>query len=142
MGQFILESTNRHQPRSYFRCVGLLPIPKFRVSKYEFKHGANTYFAAPKDTASAYLAQHQQRALLYLNSQLTSEIHSERSLMAVPFFALGKTAWAKLLIYAHANVAIEGRPATKAVAPMYDKEIMLYIARLMAGKIERGAEVE
>ncbi len=61
--------------------------------------------------------------------------------MAFPFFALGKTAWMKPLTYAHANVTIEVRPSAKGVATIYDKEIVLYIASLMAGKIERGEEV-
>ncbi|BCI72878.1 hypothetical protein SPKIRA_37080 (plasmid) [Sphingomonas paucimobilis] len=61
--------------------------------------------------------------------------------MAFPFFALSKTAWMKPLTYHHANVSIEVRPSARGVATIYDKEIVLYIASLMAGKIERGEEV-
>jgi len=86
-------------------------------------------------------AQRPQRDLFYLDSPLTSEIRGERSLMAFPFFALSKTAWMKPLTYQHANVAIEVRPSAKGMATIYDKEIVLYIASLMAGKIERGEEV-
>jgi hypothetical protein len=94
-----------------------------------------------KDTAPARSAALAQRDLFYLDSPLTSEIRSERSLMAFPFFALSKTAWMRPLTYQHANVAIEVRPSAKGVATIYDKEIVLYIASLMAGKIERGEEV-
>ena len=61
--------------------------------------------------------------------------------MAFPFFALSKTAWMKPLTYHHANVSIDVRPSARGVATIYDKEIGLYIASLMAGKIERGEEV-
>ncbi len=45
------------------------------------------------------------------------------------------------MTYAHANVGIEFRPSDKGVATIYDKEIVLNIASLMAGKIECGEEV-
>lgn len=82
-----------------------------------------------------------QRDLFRLDSPLTGEIRGERSLMAFPFFALAKTAWRKPLTYEHANVSIEVRPSANGVATIYDKEIVLYIASLMAAKIEIGEEV-
>ncbi len=93
------------------------------------------------DTAPARTGGRPQGDLFHLDSPLTSEIRGERSLMAFPFFALSKTAWMKPLTYSHANVTIEVRPSAKGVATIYDKEIVLYIASLMAGKIERGEEV-
>lgn len=82
-----------------------------------------------------------QRDLFQLDSPLTGEIRGERSLMAFPFFALSKNAWMKPLSYEHANVSIEVRPSANGVATIYDKEIVLYIASLMAAKIEAGEDV-
>ncbi len=58
--------------------------------------------------------------------------------MAFPLFALSKNAWIKLLTYDHAMVSIEVRPPASGVATIYDKEIVLYIASLMAAKLEAG----
>ena len=82
-----------------------------------------------------------QRDLFQLDSPLTGEIRGERSLMAFPFFALSKNAWMKPLTYDHAPVSIEVRPSASGVATIYDKEIVLYIASLMAAKIEAGEDV-
>ncbi len=62
--------------------------------------------------------------------------------MAFPFFALSKNAWMKPLTYDHATVSIEVRPSASGVATIYDKEIVLYIASLMAAKLEAGENVE
>ena len=82
-----------------------------------------------------------QGELFQLDSPLTGEIRGERSLMAFPFFALSKNAWMKPLAYATPTVSIEVRPSARGVATIYDKEIVLYIASLMASKIEEGAAV-
>lgn len=82
-----------------------------------------------------------QRDLFQLDSPLTGEIRGERSLMAFPFFALSKNAWMKPLTYDHATVSIEVRPSANGVATIYDKEIVLYIASLMAAKLEAGEDV-
>jgi plasmid replication initiation protein len=82
-----------------------------------------------------------QRELFALDSPLTGEVRGERSLMAFPFFSLSKNAWRKVLRYDHANVSIEVRPSANGVATIYDKEIVLYIASLMAEKLEAGEEV-
>lgn len=82
-----------------------------------------------------------QRDLFQLDSPLTGEIRGERSLMAFPFFALSKNAWMKPLTYDHATVSIEVRPSASGVATIYDKEIVLYIASLMATKVEAGEDV-
>lgn len=82
-----------------------------------------------------------QRDLFQLDSPLTGEIRGERSLMAFPFFALAKNAWMKPLTYDHAAVSIEVRPSANGVATIYDKEIVLYIASLMAAKLDAGEEV-
>lgn len=83
-----------------------------------------------------------QRDLFQLDSPLTGEIRGERSLMAFPFFALAKSAWMKPLSYHHSPVSIEVRPSSNGVATIYDKEIVLYIASLMAAKLEAGDNVE
>ncbi|WP_159982092.1 MULTISPECIES: replication initiator protein A [unclassified Novosphingobium] len=82
-----------------------------------------------------------QGELFQLDSPLTGEIRGERSLMAFPFFALSKNAWMKPLAYATPEVSIEVRPSARGVATIYDKEIVLYIASLMATKIDEGAGV-
>ncbi|WP_298810550.1 replication initiator protein A [uncultured Sphingomonas sp.] len=82
-----------------------------------------------------------QRDLFQLDSPLYGEIRGERSLMAFPFFALSKNAWMKPLSYEHATVSIEVRPSANGVATIYDKEIVLYIASLMAAKLEAGEDV-
>jgi len=82
-----------------------------------------------------------QSELFLLDSPLTAEIRGERSLMAFPFFALSKNAWMKPLAYATADVSIEVRPSARGVATIYDKEVVLYIASLMAAKIDQGMPV-
>lgn len=96
----------------------------------------------PKKDAKALAAKPGQRDLFQLDSPLTGEIRGERSLMAFPFFALSKNAWMKPLAYEHGPVSIEVRPSANGVATIYDKEIVLYIASLMAAKLEAGDEVE
>ena len=100
---------------------------------------------APKSPASKSPGRRRdtaQRDLFQLDSPLTGEIRGERSLMAFPFFALAKSAWMKPLTYHHGPVSIEVRPSANGVATIYDKEIVLYIASLMAAKLEAGDTVE
>ena len=82
-----------------------------------------------------------QGDLFPFDSPLTAEIRGERSLMAFPFFALAKNAWMKPLSYRTDTVSIEVRPSATGVATIYDKEIVLYIASLMAAKLEAGEQV-
>jgi len=82
-----------------------------------------------------------QGELFRLDSPLMGEIRGERSLMAFPFFALAKNAWMKPLAYATPTVSIEVRPSARGVATIYDKEIVLYIASLMAAKIDAGMAI-
>lgn len=83
----------------------------------------------------------RQEDLFALDSPLLGGIHGERSIMAFPFFALSKNKWMKPLTYNTATVAIEVRPSTNGVATIYDKEIVLYIASLIAAKMEIGDPV-
>lgn len=84
----------------------------------------------------------RQGELFSLDSPLYGDIRGERSLMAFPFFALSKNAWMKPLTYSTSTVSIEILPSANGVATIYDKEIVLYIASLMATKIEAGKEIE
>ena len=93
--------------------------------------------AAPRATPKPL----SQRDLFQFDSPLAGEIRGERSLMAFPFFALSKNAWMKPLTYEDAAVSIEVRPSANGVATIYDKEIVLYIASLMAANIEAGEDV-
>lgn len=100
--------------------------------------------AVPKAAAKApakVTPRVTQGDLFRLDSPLTAEIRGERSLMAFPFFALAKTAWMKPLTYQTDTVSIEVRPSASGVATIYDKEIVLYIASLMAAKLEVGDQV-
>ena len=99
----------------------------------------------PKDgktpASSRAPARIPQGELFLLDSPLYGEIRGERSLMAFPFFALSKNAWMKPLSYQTETVTIEVRPSASGVATIYDKEIVLYIASLMAAKLEAGEDV-
>lgn len=86
-------------------------------------------------------AKTSQGELFRLDSPLLGEVRGERSLMAFPFFALAKNAWMKPLTYNSEAVSIEVRPSANGVATIYDKEIVLYIASLMATKLEAGEDV-
>lgn len=97
--------------------------------------------ATPPKTPAPRRKDVPQRDLFQLDSPLIGEIRGERSLMAFPFFALAKSAWMKPLAYHHGPISIEVRPSANGVATIYDKEIVLYIASLMAAKLEAGEEV-
>ncbi|WP_233151100.1 replication initiator protein A [Sphingomonas mollis] len=93
----------------------------------------------PKDSKPMAIPQGE---LFLLDSPLYGEIRGERSLMAFPFFALAKTRWMKPLTYQTDQVSIEVRPSASGVATIYDKEIVLYIASLMAAKLDAGEAVD
>ncbi len=95
----------------------------------------------PRPPRSKTTPRPAHRDLFRLDSPLNGEIRGERSLMAFPFFALAKNAWMKPLTYQSDTVSIEVRPSASGVATIYDKEIVLYIASLMAAKIEAGEQV-
>lgn len=82
-----------------------------------------------------------QGELFMLDSPLLTEVRGEQSLMAYPFFALSKSAWKRPLVYKTETVSIEIGPGPRGVATIYDKEVLLYIASLMAAKLDAGEEV-
>ena len=83
----------------------------------------------------------QQHDLFDLDSPLYGEVSGERSIMAFPFFALSKVAQQQPIRYRSGSITIEVRPSTAGVATIYDKEIVLYIASLMAARVELGEPV-
>ena len=83
----------------------------------------------------------KQGNLFEVDSPLHGKVRGERSVMDFPFFALSKVAVHKPLVYEQENVKIEIRPSATGIATMYDKEIILYIASLMAQELSRGGEV-
>src|SRR5215207_4967305 len=84
----------------------------------------------------------KQGNLFEVDSPLHGKVRGERSVMDFPFFALSKVAVLKPLDYKLGNVSIQIRPSATGIATMYDKEIILYIASLMAQEISRGGEVD
>ncbi|RYD93999.1 MAG: RepA family protein [Sphingomonadales bacterium] len=84
----------------------------------------------------------KQGNLFEVDSPLHGKVRGERSVMDFPFIALSKVAVLKPLDYKLGNVSIQIRPSATGIATMYDKEIILYIASLMAQEIGRGGEVD
>lgn len=73
------------------------------------------------------------------DSPLRGKIRGQRSVMAYPFFHLGKTAASRdVLRYDDGQVRIEVAPGPAGIATIYDKDLILYIASLMADKLRRG----
>jgi plasmid replication initiation protein len=73
------------------------------------------------------------------DSPLRGRVRGQRSVMAYPFFHLGKTAPAReVLRYDDGQVRIEVAPGPAGIATIYDKDLILYIASLMAEKLRRG----
>ncbi|WP_447407609.1 replication initiator protein A, partial [Clostridium perfringens] len=54
---------------------------------------------------------------------------------------MSKNAWKTQLRYTANNVTIEVNPGHRGVATIYDKEVLLYIASLMASRLEEGGAV-
>ena len=73
------------------------------------------------------------------DSPLHGRVRGQRSVMAYPFFHLGKTAATReVLRYDDGQVRIEVAPGPSGIATIYDKDLILYIASLMAEKLRRG----
>jgi plasmid replication initiation protein len=73
------------------------------------------------------------------DSPLRGKVRGQRSVMAYPFFHLGKTAPTReVLRYDDGQVRIEVAPGPAGIATIYDKDLILYIASLMAEKLRRG----
>jgi plasmid replication initiation protein len=83
-----------------------------------------------------------QQDLFVLDSPLYGKVHGERSIMEFPFFGLSKKAKKQRIVYNSGNISVEVRPSDSGLATIYDKEVLLYIASLMAAKMDRGETVD
>lgn len=83
-----------------------------------------------------------QGDLFQLDSPLYGDVQGERTVAEFPFFALTKRAQMTPMIFESGDARIEINPSKTGVATIYDKEILLYIASLMAGRMERGETVD
>jgi len=95
----------------------------------------------PQGKAAAAARARRSRALMpdLFDSPLRGKVRGQRSVMAYPFFHLGKTAPAReVLRYDDGQVRIEVAPGPAGIATIYDKDLILYIASLMAEKLRRG----
>ncbi|MXP65270.1 RepA family protein [Roseomonas sp. M0104] len=91
--------------------------------------------------AAAAARARRNRALTpdLFDSPLRGKVRGQRSVMAYPFFHLGKTAPSReVLRYDDGQVRIEVAPGPAGIATIYDKDLILYIASLMAEKLRRG----
>ncbi|PZU06533.1 MAG: RepA family protein [Sphingomonas sp.] len=84
----------------------------------------------------------RQGNLFEPDSPLHGKVRGERSVMDFPFFALSKIPVEKELEFKIGKLSIQIRPSATGIATMYDKEIILYVASLMAQAIGRGEEVD
>ncbi len=84
----------------------------------------------------------RQDDLFPLDSPLYGDVQGERTVAEFPFFALTKKAQMTPMIFESGDARIEINPSKTGVATIYDKEILLYIASLMAARMEQGEQVE
>ena len=80
----------------------------------------------------------RQISLFDMDSPLHGNVRGEHSIMDYPFFALSKNAHMEPIEYRHDDVTIQIRPSATGVATMWDKEILLYVASLVAQAIADG----
>ncbi|MBY0307041.1 MAG: replication initiator protein A [Sphingomonas sp.] len=83
----------------------------------------------------------RQGSLFEVDSPLYGKVRGERSVMDYPFFALSKVAVHTPLSFEIDDAKIEIRPSASGIATMYDKEIILYVASLMAQEKRKGGVV-
>ena len=73
------------------------------------------------------------------DSPLTGSVKGETSLMEFPFFSLSKNGrTTNGLNFTDGAVTIQIRAANDAIATIYDKDILIYLASLMVEKINAG----
>jgi plasmid replication initiation protein len=83
-----------------------------------------------------------QNDLFSLHSPLYGDVQGERTVAEFPFFALSKKAHMTPMVFESGDARIEINPSKTGVATIYDKEILLYIASLMAERAEKGEKVD
>ena len=84
----------------------------------------------------------EQGNLFEVDSPLYGKMRGERSVMDFPFFPLSKIASKEEINYKIEDVTIQIRPSAKGIATMYDKEIILYVASLLAQQLTEGRSIE
>ena len=84
----------------------------------------------------------KQGDLFPLDSPLYGDIQGERTVAEFPFFSLSKKAQMTPMVFESGDARIEINPSKTGVATIYDKEILLYIASLMAERMESGQVVD
>jgi plasmid replication initiation protein len=96
--------------------------------------------SGPPDAAAGPRARRVRQAMPDLfDSPLRGKVRGQRGIMAYPFFHLGKSAPAReVLRYDDGQVRIEVAPGPSGMATIYDKDLLLYLASLMAEKLRRG----
>lgn len=83
-----------------------------------------------------------QGDLFRLDSPLLGDIQGERTVAEFPFFALTKRAQMEPMTFESPTARIEINPSKTGVATIYDKEILLYIASIMVGRLEAGETID
>jgi plasmid replication initiation protein len=83
-----------------------------------------------------------QGDLFSLHSPLYGDVQGERTVAEFPFFALSKKAQMTPMVFESGEARIEINPSKTGVATIYDKEILLYIASLMAERAEKGEKAD
>ncbi|MBW8910813.1 MAG: replication initiator protein A [Sphingomonas sp.] len=82
-----------------------------------------------------------QGDLFKFDSPLFGDVQGEQTVAEFPFFALAKKKQMKPMIFESEDVRIQINPGSDGIATIYDKEILLYIASLMAERLEQGEAV-
>lgn len=83
-----------------------------------------------------------QGDLFSLDSPLYGDVQGERTVAEFPFFALSKKAHMTPMVFESGDARIEINPSKTGVATIYDKEILLYVASLMAERTAKGEKVD
>ncbi|WP_022688188.1 replication initiator protein A [Sphingomonas phyllosphaerae] len=83
-----------------------------------------------------------QGDLFRLDSPLLGDIQGERTVAEFPFFALTKRAQMEPMTFESESARIDINPSKTGVATIYDKEILLYIASIMVGRLEAGETID
>ncbi len=83
-----------------------------------------------------------QGDLFSVHSPLYGDVQGERTVAEFPFFALSKKAHMTPMVFESGDARIEINPSKTGVATIYDKEILLYIASLMAERAEKGEKAD
>ena len=79
---------------------------------------------------------------LFLRQLSDAPFKDERSLMEFPFFSLQKRPRLEPIDYQDDDIAISIQPGPKGIATIYDKDILIYLASIIAEQMNRGEEPE